>query len=47
MIETLILVEGEGRRLFVVEGAQAEMLSPAPGELDAAADDIGQWDAIA
>ena len=42
VIEALFLVDGERRRLFLVERAQAEMLAALLGQLDAAADNVGQ-----
>ncbi len=46
MIERLVLDHGEGRRLLVVERAQADILAPAPHELDVAAHDARKRDAI-
>ena len=42
MEKALVLADREGRRFFLVERAQAGMLAPAPGQLDAPADHLGQ-----
>ena len=44
VIEALVLADGEGRRLLVVERAQAGMFAPLAREFDPLADDIRQCD---
>ena len=42
VIEALVFVDGEGRGLFLVERAQAQMLAALFDQLDVAADDVGE-----
>ena len=42
VVESLLVVDGERRRFFLMKRAQAEKFPPVPLESDAPADDIGQ-----
>jgi hypothetical protein len=47
VIEGLVLDDAEGRRLFLVEGAEADIFAPAPDEPDAAPNHLRQRDSRA